>query len=178
MESDERLWERLRAGELAAFDQLYARYERPLYGFILGFLGDGAEAEDVFHEAFLAMLRDPPPASLSVRGWLYQTARNMCLNRLRSRRRGDRAAERLGAEPTPPEPRPDDKLEARAAEEALAGALARLPPLLSEVFHLRSSGLSYQEMAEALAIPLGTVKSRMHELVTQLRKELRPWTAS
>ena len=59
----------------------------------------------------------------------------------------------------------------------LEGAIARLPPALSEVFHLRTSGLSYEEIADVLEIPLGTLKSRMNQMVTQLREELRPWTA-
>ena len=60
---------------------------------------------------------------------------------------------------------------------ALDGAVARLPSPLSEVYHLRSSGLSYEEMAIVLGIPLGTLKSRMNQMVNVLREELKPWTA-
>ena len=51
-------------------------------------------------------------------------------------------------------------------------ALAKVSPALAELYHLRASGLSYEELAQVLAIPLGTVKSRMHELVLRLQEEL------
>ena len=54
--------------------------------------------------------------------------------------------------------------------------IERLPPALSEVFHLRVSGLRYEEIADVLECPVGTIKSRMNQMVTQLREELRPWT--
>src|SRR5665647_640881 len=93
VESDEALYAKLLAGELAAFDRLYARYERPLYGFVLAQLGNAAEAEDVFHESFLAVLRARVTATelSNVKAWLFQVARNLCLNRVRTRNRADRA---------------------------------------------------------------------------------------
>ena len=72
-DSDEALYARLRRGELAAFDRLYERFERPLFGFLRAQLGDAAEAEDVLHEAFLAVLRAGcAPAELrSFRAWIF-----------------------------------------------------------------------------------------------------------
>lgn len=176
MESDASLCERLRGGDLGAFDALYARYEAPLFGFIRSYLGDAAEAEDLFHEAFMAVLKNREAQLDHFAAWLYQTARNLCLNRLRSRQRGERAHLRLVEEPAP-EATADERLDQRAASQALAGAVAELPQPLSQVFHLRVSGLSYEEMAQVLELPLGTIKSRMHEMVSKLRKDLRPWTA-
>jgi RNA polymerase sigma-70 factor (ECF subfamily) len=179
MESDERLYERLRAGDLAAFDALYARYERRLFAFVRGLIGDAAEAEDVFHEAFMQVLGERPrfddPARGSFRAWLYTVARNACLNRLRSRDRGQRAHTTPDGEPAPPAA--DEKLERAEASAALDRALEHLPQALGELYRLRAAGLSYEELARVLDLPLGTVKSRMHELVAQLKKEMRPWTA-
>ena len=92
-DSDEALYARLRRGELAAFDRRYERFERPRFGFLRAQLGDAAEAEDVLHEAFLAVLRagDARDELRSFRAWLFQVARNLCLNRARARRRADRA---------------------------------------------------------------------------------------
>jgi RNA polymerase sigma-70 factor (ECF subfamily) len=175
LDSDEHLYERLRAGELRAFDGLYERYERRLFGFILSYLQDPAEAEDVFHETFLGVLRSREVRFErgSFKSWLYQIARNESLNRLRKQNRWKRVAEVARAEPAK-DPEPD--LDAQKAELALGEAVSRLPVPLSEVYHLRASGLSYEEMAQVLDVPVGTVKSRMHEMLQQLKKEMRPWT--
>jgi RNA polymerase sigma-70 factor (ECF subfamily) len=176
MESDERLAARLKRGDLSAFDLLYERYEVPLFGFIRVYLSDTAEAEDVFHEAFMQVLRNAEADLSRFRSWLYATARNLCLNRLRARRRGRAAEQALSLTPHPSET-PEQLYEQHKAQAALEGAVRRLPESLAELFHLRASGMSYEDMAEVLQLPLGTVKSRMHEMVRQLRKDMAPWTA-
>jgi RNA polymerase sigma-70 factor (ECF subfamily) len=177
MESDEELYRRTRAGDMTAFDALYERYEVPLFGFLLGQLRSTADAEEALCEAFMKALQSPEPtlAAGGFRAWLYRIARNHALNLLRSRKRGERAIASL-LEP-PPTGAADEALEDHQRQVALEGAVGRLPPSLSELYRLRTSGLSYQEMAAVLEIPLGTLKSRMHLMVTQLREELRAWTA-
>ena len=180
MESDEALYERLLRGEMAAFDRLYDRYERPLFGFIRRQLErDGTrEAEDVLHEAFLAVLRERAAgrAATTFRAWLFQVARNLCLNRLRSRRREARALGAVALEPGVAEagraPQPERALAHREAAESLRRAVAKLPGPLVEVYQLRAAGMSYDELAVVLAVPLGTVKSRIHEMVRRLREEM------
>src|SRR5690242_10661063 len=97
MDSDEALFERMIAGDLSAFDRLYDRFERPLFGFIRAQLGSTGEAEDVLHEAFMAVLRERGARSevRSFRAWIFQVARNLCLNRVRSARRAGRAFEAI-----------------------------------------------------------------------------------
>jgi RNA polymerase sigma-70 factor (ECF subfamily) len=177
MDSDEALYTRVRRGDMRAFDELYERYATRLYGFLHSILRSRADAEDVFHEAFLRALEAEAERMQpgGFRAWLYRIARNRALNVLRGEQRGARA---VAALPAPEGDRPaDDRLAGHEADVALAGAVSRLPPALSEVFHLRSSGLSYEEMAEVLEIPLGTIKSRMNQMVTVLREEMKPWTA-
>lgn len=180
MESDERLFERMRGGDMTAFDALYTRWERRLFGFIRAYLDDAAESEDVFHETFMAVLRAPADFSRgSFKAWVHQIARNACLNRLRSRRRGEAAYERHAEqEPAAAAPTATAALEAEEARRALSRAVARLPRALGEVYRLRAAGLSYDEMAEVMGVPVGTVKSRMHDMVQQLKKEMRAWTAN
>jgi len=171
-DSDEALYARLLRGELAAFDRLYERFERPLFGFLRAQLGDPAEAEDVFHEAFLAVLRAGGAGTelRSFRAWLFQVARNLCLNRVRARRRADRALESVAREAQiePAAEAPPGRDPARLHE-----AVARLPSALAEVYQLRARGLSYDELASILEIPVGTVKSRMHEMMKRLREEMQ-----
>jgi len=163
--SDEALYARMLAGDLAAFDQLYARYERPLYGFVVAQLSDVHEAEDVFHEAFLAVLhaRGQGIELRSFKAWLFSVARHLCLNRVRSRKRAERALARDVAAPAAP---------ADLDAARLPAAVSRLPAPLGEVYHLRASGLTYDEVAEILDLPVGTVKSRMHETIARLRKDM------
>jgi RNA polymerase sigma-70 factor (ECF subfamily) len=174
-DTDEALYARLCRGELAAFDRLYERHERPLFGFLRAQLGDAAEAEDVLHEAFLAVLHAGGARSelRSFRAWLFQVARNLCLNRVRARRRADRALEAVAREVAAV---PAAAAEPPAARDpaVLHEAVARLPPALAEIYQLRAGGLSYDELASILEIPVGTVKSRMHEMMKRLREEMRP----
>lgn len=172
--TDEALLDAWRGGELAAFDALYARYEGPLYGFIFRLLGgNSADAEDGLHQTFLSVLREAKARPVRrVRALLFEVARNACLNRLRTRRRGDQAlATELHTAPQVFE-WPDAGLEAKETAAALQAAVSRLPGTLSEVYALRAAGLSYEEVAQVLGVPLGTVKSRLHEVVSRLRKEM------
>jgi RNA polymerase sigma-70 factor (ECF subfamily) len=176
MLSDEALYEALLNGDLRAFDTLYERYERPLFGFIRKHLMDVHEAEDVLHETFMAVLRDRAGAraARSLRAWIFQVARNLCLNRQRSARRATRALEKEARSPDETSPGPEKALEHHQTQNALRDAVAKLPVELGELYSLRTQGMSYAEMADVLGIPLGTVKSRMHQLVNQLREEMHP----
>jgi RNA polymerase sigma-70 factor (ECF subfamily) len=176
MLSDEALYEALLNGDLRAFDTLYERYERHLFGFIRKHLVDVHEAEDVLHETFMAILRDRAGAraARSLRAWIFQVARHLCLNRQRSARRATRALEKEAHTSDEASPGPERALEDHQAQHALRDAVAKLPIELGELYSLRTQGMSYSEMADVLGIPLGTVKSRMHQLVNHLREEMHP----
>ena len=183
MDSDEALYVRVKKGDMRAFDTLYARYESSLFGFLSSQLKNRADAEYVLHEAFLAAFKSREVVFDRDRGfktWLYRISRNLASNRARSDRRGARAlaqlpavADAVGDAP----PSADERLAQRELGNALDAAVERLPEPLSEVYHLRSSGLRYEEIAAVLEIPLGTLKSRMNQMVARLREDLRPWTA-
>jgi len=181
--ADETLYARAKGGDMRSFDALYARYEACLFGFIISQVRDRADAEDLFHQAFVNALKAPVvrfEGGGGFRAWIYRIARNLVISRARRSQRGARALAEVARSPEvhgPRSPRASD--EALADEElrvALEAAVARLPPTLSEVFHLRVSGLRYEEIADVLECPVGTIKSRMNQMVTQLREELRPWT--
>jgi len=179
MESDESLYARVKQGDLLAFDELYTRYSSRLFGFVRAQLPASSDAEDVFHETMMATLESDEVTfeGASFRTWLFRIARNRVLNRLRSSARGDAAKLRLSADGEPAPPSAEDRVARAQMVDALERAVKRLPSTLSDVYHLRSSGLSYEEMAAVLEIPLGTIKSRMNQMVKVLREELEPWIA-
>jgi RNA polymerase sigma-70 factor (ECF subfamily) len=174
MDSDEALFERLIAGDLGAFDRLYARFSRPLSAFIRIHTSDRSEVEDLLHDAFMTVLRQRHSSGRvqSFRAWLFTVARNLCLNRARARQRASRAAQAIGDVRAQPAFDAEVELQQRERVARLANAVQRLPADLAEVYRLRGSGLSYQQVAEVLAVPLGTVKWRAHELVKLLKEEV------
>jgi RNA polymerase sigma-70 factor, ECF subfamily len=169
LESDEALYQRWIAGDMRAFDAIYARYERPLFGFVRVYVREASDAEDVIHEAFLAVLRERAPAMRSFRAWIFTVTRNLCLNRARSRKR--HATEELD-EIHDAAPSAEAQLEVAQRAVILERAVSRLPETYAELYRLRATGLSYDEVAEMLNVPLGTVKSRMHEMVARLKSEV------
>jgi RNA polymerase sigma-70 factor (ECF subfamily) len=179
MESDESLYARVKHGDLLAFDELYTRYSGRLFGFLRAQLPTSSDAEDVFHETMMATLESDEVTfeAASFRTWLFRIARNRVLNRQRSSARGDAAKVLLSAGGEPAPASAEDRIARAQLADALERAVSRLPSTLSDVYHLRSSGLSYEEMATVLEIPLGTIKSRMNQMVKVLREELEPWIA-
>jgi RNA polymerase sigma-70 factor, ECF subfamily len=175
-QSDEALYARLRQqGEMAAFDVLYERYERRLYGFVKGYLPVRADVEEVFHDAFLQVLRSREVRFErgSFAAWIFKVARNLALNRVRGGRRAVAAVQQHP--PAELAPRADEQLVAGERTRALALAVAALPPGLAEVYRLRVAGMSYEDIAFTLEIPLGTVKSRTHEMVARLKTGVVTW---
>jgi RNA polymerase sigma-70 factor (ECF subfamily) len=183
VDSDEVLLQRVRGGDITAFDLLYERHATRLFAYVRAVVGDRRDAEEVLHDAFLSALRDPTATfdrEGSFRAWLYRVARNQALNRKRATGRRELA---VGSGPgdaigrPEADAAPDHALEARQLEAALAVALEKLPRTLGELWHLRASGLSYEQIASVIDAPIGTVKSRMHQMVSVLREELKPWIA-
>lgn len=177
MESDEQLYLEVRKGSQAAFETLYERYEGPIFGFIFRRLQSRQDAEEVFHEAMLAIFKGPALefAKGGFAGWLFKVALNLSLNRVRSKKREGRALALVtdqdgAARNLETWPDPEDLAEMQKAAASLSEALR-------QVYVLRVEGRSYEEMSDILGIPLGTVKSRVHLMVTQLRKEMGKWIA-
>lgn len=172
MESDEVLYLEVLKGSKQAFEQLYMRYEGPLFGFIARRLNSLHDAEDIFHETMLTMFKGPKIERLNdgaVAAWLYKVAHNRILNRLRSRIREQRALDSYGREG---ECSPEAELwEDTEQLQELDRSAGRLTPPLAVVYHLRRQDKSYEDMATILGIPVGTVKSRLNAAVSQLRKD-------
>ena len=168
VDSDGELIVRTADGDGSAFEELYRRYARPVFGLALRRLGDRHRAEDAVQETFASLWRsagtyrpDRGPGA----PWLYAVARNAIVDR--ARRRYEPAVE-TPDEPAD-EPGPEEHAESAFTAWRVHRALEELPEREREVISLAYwSGLSQSEIAEFLAIPLGTVKTRTRAALMRL----------
>lgn len=164
--SDESLWRVSVEGSEGAFSQLYERHAGAIYNYLFRRLADWSEAEDltavVFMEAFRRR-RDVVVLEGKILPWLYGIATNVLRNRRRALWRHRRLVEQLAGE-RGEIVTPDVAARAEAAEQmrSVLGLVASLPRPQQDVVALCVwSGLSYEEAAAALAVPIGTVRSRL-----------------
>ena len=161
----------INAGSHAAFETLYRRHRDWTVSLALRFTGDEALALDVMQETFLYLLRKFPGFELraALRTVLYPAVRNLSIAARRKAGRcqaGDAENEILVNSPAPEV--------GLASDSDLAAVLANLPLPQREVLLLRFvDGFSLEEVADALEIPLGTVKSRLHNALKSLREDPR-----
>ena len=177
--SDEELVEACRAGETSAFDVLVGRWEDKIRGAAWRVLGSDEEARDVAQEAFLKAYRGLDAFKREARfsSWLYQIALNLCRDRLRRRRtRASVSLEELEeAGPVLVEPRPGAHELALRNDLAsvVRRAVAALPEEQREVVILKEyEGLTFLEIAQALDVPVSTVKTRLYRGLGQMRVRL------
>src|SRR5262245_47735783 len=172
-------------GDANLFSELVHRYERELYSYLRRYLGDAEMAEDAFQAAFLQVhlkVQQYEPGR-AVRPWLYTIATNQAIDAQRRSRRHrmvslDRTGPKEGDDVgklldllTSKEPTPSAQLSAAERAEWLHAAVQQLPDGLKDVVNLvYFQELKYREAAEALNIPVGTVKSRMHAAVAKLNE--------
>jgi RNA polymerase sigma-70 factor (ECF subfamily) len=174
-------------GDVGAFNGLVQAYQRQVYNLCYRTLGNAEDAADATQDAFLSAYRAIKsfngPAT-GFRGWLLRIAVNACYDQLRRRQRrptesldalGSNAPDEPSAGDRIADPEPGPELRALSAETArqIQAAIDRLPPdqrmtvILSDV-----QGLSYDEVAHAMEVELGTVKSRLSRARVRLRELL------
>lgn len=163
------LLERIADGDNAAFDTLYRRFARPLFGLALRMLRDRSRAEDAVQETFAAIWRSAGsyrPERGPGAPWLYAVARNAIVDRARAR------GETTFAEPpeaVASDAGPDEEAESAYVSWRVHRAVQDLPDNEREVLELAYwSGLSQSEVARFLDIPLGTVKTRTRSGLARL----------
>jgi RNA polymerase sigma-70 factor, ECF subfamily len=176
MPTDEELVLDIRRGETGAFDELYRRYSRRLFGYILRLIRDRDRAEDLFQEVFMQVLADRSYDSRSgpFAGWLFAVARNRCLSSQRDSKRQAGKLEQLAGEgPAALAPSPEQEAQHGEHFMALSSALAALSPAHQDALLLKQVGnLTYRQIAEIQAVPEGTAKSRLHHAIRALRQVL------
>lgn len=177
---DEKLAKFLQCGERGAFKVLFKRYQSPIYRFMLHLTGSVEESEDLVQEVFLRVYAsiDTYSPGRPFRPWLYAVAKHLAWRRLKQRQR---TAEWISLEDLPesggslPEEAdtPEEHYEHQTQAEAIQRAMESLPEeqyLVFVLYHYQS--LSYEEIAEIVDCPVGTVKSRMHYALVRLRQRL------
>lgn len=168
-ESDGELLQRTGEGDHEAFETLYGRYSRAVFGLALRRLGDREQAEDAVQDTFTSVWRSAR-SYRSDRGpggpWLYTVARNAIVDKARARRRD------VGGEPpdvASAEAGPHERAEAGWQSFVVHRAFAELPSSERAVLELAYwSGLSQSEISEFLNVPLGTVKTRTRNGLARL----------
>ena len=163
--TDQELIGAANAGEASAFECLYFRYRDWVVNLAYRFTADREVALDILQEAFLYLLKKFPGFTLTcqMKSFLYPVVKHLALNALAKTKRfesGDDLFEALEAPGTVP-----------AEHEALRAAVSKLPSQQRETVMLRfMEGFDLGEIAAALEVPVGTVKSRLHHALEGLRR--------
>jgi RNA polymerase sigma-70 factor (ECF subfamily) len=187
-DSDEGLMLAYRDGDVRAFEVLVTRHRKPIYNFILRFVHDAAQAEDVMQECFLRVIKGAEAYERQAKftTWLYTIARNLCVDA--ARRGKHRKAASLDA-PVGDEDGAalidmvsDGKDGAerntlnRELRARMQKAIEGLPDEQREIFLLREvADLQFNEIAKVVGIPENTVKSRMRYALEKLREALEEY---
>jgi RNA polymerase sigma-70 factor, ECF subfamily len=188
-DSDESLMLRYRDGDVRAFEVLVTRHRKPVYNFILRFVRDGHQAEDVLQETFLRLIKsaDNYEKTAKFTTWMYTIARNLCVDA--ARRGKHRKAASLDAPIGSEEDGAslmdfvadggagvDRQTINRELALRIRKAVDELPDEQREIFLLREvSDLQFNEIARIVGIPENTVKSRMRYALEKLREALEEY---
>ena len=181
---DEKHMIRLAAdGDMAAFEQLVTTHQPAIYRLALRMTGNPEDAADMTQEAFLRAWRGLGSfqADSSLSTWLFRLTSNVCIDFLRKQKRQQHVSltfsedEDEGKELSvpDPEPLPEERVIFNEKQEAIRNAMNALPVDFREILELRVvRQLPYEQIAQIMDLPVGTVKSRLARARLQLKKRL------
>ena len=174
---------RCRTGDERAFRELVQEYQRPVYSLALRMLRGEEDAEDVTQETFVRVFRslDRYDPARPFAAWIFTIAARLCIDHLRRRRhrpislvqRDHESDEERTIDVEDPGPGPEILAEQEEGERRTGELIDSLPPHYRIVVMMRhQQDLSYEEIAVALGLPLGTVKARIHRARALLKKAI------
>ncbi len=179
--TDEELVARAQGGDVESFNQLIVRWERPIYALAYRVIGREEDARDVCQDAFLRAYRALPgfKGQAKFSSWLYRIALNLCRDWIRRQRRApvqqlpeDTEASELAGETGPVE-----SIEELVARRELTAIVEEAMSVLSEeqrtaIILKEYHGMTFQEIADMQGCPLSTVKTRLYQGLSLLRRRL------
>lgn len=176
--TDEIIVQRALTGDAEAFGEIVRRWERRIFALAYGMLGREDDARDATQETFLAAFRNLRGfrGDAKVSSWLHRIAVNQCISRQRRAKvRGESALDdEMGEFSTPMHYSPASRAEGRQETLAVRRAINSLPIELRQVVIMKEfEELTFREIADALDVPLSTVKSRLYTALKQLQMRLR-----
>jgi RNA polymerase sigma-70 factor (ECF subfamily) len=176
----ETLIQRCLRGDQLAWEQIVRQYRRKVFNVAYKFVGRHDEAEDLTQDIFLKIFKslNTFDRRANFQTWLISVSRNLCIDHYRSVRREretiDRAVDASDLSPVSKDPEPIAAIEQRDRVTLLRQALAELPDTLRAAVVMRDiQELSYQEIADRLDLPEGTVKSRINRGRTELASQIK-----
>jgi RNA polymerase sigma-70 factor (ECF subfamily) len=179
--SDEELVARSIGGDVDSFNQLILRWERPIYALAYRVIGREEDARDVCQETFLRAFRALPgfKGQAKFSSWLYRIALNLCRDWIRRQRRAPLMQPPEGVELVDlvSERGPSESIEELVARQELTAIVEQAMALLSEeqrtaIILKEYHGMTFQEIADLQGCPLSTVKTRLYQGLTVLRRHL------
>ncbi len=179
--TDEELVARSIGGDADSFNELVVRWERPIYALAYRTIGREEDARDVCQETFLRAFRGLPGfrGQAKFSSWLYRIALNLCRDWIRRERRAPivQAPDDVDLVELAAAAEPSESIEDLVARRDLAASVERAMALLPEeqrtaIVLKEYHGLTFQEIADLMNCPLSTVKTRLYQGLTVLRREL------
>jgi len=180
--TDQELVKRVQKGDKRAFDQLFVRYQGKIFGLVTRYVRDRQEVEDVVQEAFIKAYRALPRfrGDSQFYTWLYRIAINTAKNHLVARARRPPGADidvddAESYEPMRQVENPENELARDELSKVIHKAIADLPDDLRSAVTLREfDGMSYEQIAEIMDCPVGTVRSRIFRARESIDKKIAP----
>ena len=180
--TDEELVARSRSGDMDSFNQLILRWERPIYALAYRVIGQEEDARDVAQETFLRAFRALPgfKGQAKFSSWIYRIALNLCRDWIRRKKRTpvSQVPEDVDLSELAAEQGPVESVEELVARRELSAVVEEVMALLPEeqrtaVILKEYHGMTFQEIADLQGCPLSTVKTRLYQGLSVLRKHLR-----